>query len=175
MKHLDYGNVPVPMTTEWGREAGYSIAHCPHAGGLALCQPSRQGEAGDRPAFGRQHFNRQRRAAVLGLCDLCGKPLKGRTKLSLSEPVFGSNGATLMQLEPLVHRECAEISMGACPHLRAARAAGKLKVRTVTRFRSIPDILAPKIVAEQAPEYTGPRVGIAGYVFIELLQWTEAA
>lgn len=156
MKLLEYGNTPVPQTTEWGREAGYFIAPCLYAGGrLAFCQHTKQNEPGDRPAYGRQHFGRQRRAAVLGLCDLCARPLRGATKISLSRHLVSVH--PVIQLEPLLHRECAVISMGACPDLRKGVAAGNLVVRRVTRWRPLLDTVAPHFVSEQVPDWGGGR------------------
>ena len=169
MKTLEYGAAPVPMTTEWGQEAGYYIAHCPHVGRLAFCQPERPGIAGDRPVFGHQHFNRQRRAAALGLCDLCGRPLQGRSKFSLSHSIAAADRSPV-QVEPLVHRECGAISLSACPHLRRSVADGSLAIRRVTKYRMLIDIVPPAAVAEQVPDYDGPRTDVAGYALIELLQ-----
>ncbi len=146
---LTYGKAPVPDTTEWSAETDYFIGT--FKGQPALCQPRCQE---GRPAFGKQHFVRQRQAVYQGRCDLCGRPLRDRTKFSLSEPLDGN-----LQVEPLLHRECAEISIGACPHLQKGHT-----LRRITRYRVILDMCDPRPVI---PEYNGPPV--IGYALIEVL------
>jgi len=74
---LLFGNVPVPYTASWTSEESVFLARCPYADAIALCQPSSPGEG--KPLFGKPHMCRQREVIALGLCDLCGKPLKNRS------------------------------------------------------------------------------------------------
>ena len=120
---LHYGGVPVPYTASWSAEERHFVAMCPHARRMALAQPTDRGAG--KPNFGKPHSNRQREVIALGLCDLCGRALKGRTKVSLSHARVRDNGAegpAIMQVEPLLHQECAATSMRHCPSLRRGRA-----------------------------------------------------
>ena len=84
-------------------------------------------------------MDRQREVIALDLCDLCAKPLKNRTKVSLSHArpqPHGANYGDILQVEPLLHRECAIESIMHCPSLKRDIAAGILHVRQVTQHRA---------------------------------------
>lgn len=177
-RQLHYGGVPVPYTVSWTAEDRHSIAFCRFAGRLAYCMASARGEG--KPVFGKPHMNRQREAIVLGLCDLCGHPLKGRTKVSLSHARWRGNalidgtGTGILQVEPLLHRDCAGLCLRHCPSLRRDVAAGTLRVRQVTRCRTQIAIVDPAYIQLYVPSYTA-RVDdrIAGYAKVELLDWRD--
>lgn len=167
---LTYGGVNVPYTVSWTAEEPLFLARCPEANALALCQAERPGEG--KPQFGKPHANRQRRAIARMLCDLCGQPLKTRTKVSLSHarPVpHGAEGWAILQVEPLLHRECAAICLEQCPSLKRDVREGRLMVRQVTRHRVQFAIMS----AEYCAEVTGERRKAAGHAKVELLQWIE--
>lgn len=167
---LHYGGVPVPYTVSWTAEESFHVARCAHAGGRAICQAVAPGEG--KPKFGSPHSQRQREAIARGLCDLCGKPLKLRTKVSLSHARprgMGANGFAILQVEPLLHKECAAISMEHCPSLKRDVAAGTLFVRQVSRWRVQMAVMSPVYVAEMA----GEAVKAVGHAKVELLAWTD--
>jgi hypothetical protein len=172
MPLVTYGDIPVPQTVGWTNERPYSIGYCPFVRSIALQQP--QGRGG-RPDFRHPNFDRQRRTIVCGLCDLCGRELKTATKVSLSmlqeQTRQFSGGTGLVQVEPLLHRDCAIICLRHCPHLLRASADGRLSIRQVTKWRVQYNTLPPETIGEQVPHYAGPRDGVAGYAFIELLKW----
>src|SRR5690606_1059318 len=76
-----WGNVPVPYTASWTEEEHFFLDFCPYACATAICQRVAPGQG--KPQFGKPHMNRQREAIARNLCDLCGRPLKHRTKVSL--------------------------------------------------------------------------------------------
>lgn len=170
MKPLMYGSVPVPWTASWSEEESFFLARCPYAGRLALCQPERPGEG--RPMFGKPHSIRQRKAIALGLCDLCARPLAGRTKVSLSHAKIyghGAEGPAILQVEPMLHRECALVSMRHCPSLRRDIKAETLMIRQVTRYR----VQMALMDATYTEEMTGEARIAVGHAKIELIRWVD--
>ncbi|MDD2704130.1 MAG: hypothetical protein PHU07_02160 [Acidocella sp.] len=169
---LYWGNVPVPYATLWSAEEGMHVAACQYANGLtALCQASRRGQG--KPVFGKPHMVRQREVISLSLCDLCARPLRNTTRVSLSHArvqPHGAEGPAVLQVEPMLHRQCAAISMQHCPSLRRDIAAGTLHIRQVLRSRAQLAIMTPEAVEE----FTGtPRSGVIGHAKIELLEWRD--
>jgi hypothetical protein len=134
---LTFGNTPVPYTVSWTDEQANFVGFCPWAGRDALCMPHVQGRG--RPHFGTPHACRQRETIQLGRCDLCGKTLENRTKVSLSHAkpraIGGGLEIGILQVEPLLHKECAAISMRHCPSLRRDIKNGTLMVRQMLRSR----------------------------------------
>ncbi|WP_029002801.1 hypothetical protein [Azorhizobium doebereinerae] len=170
-EHLFFGKVPVPYTVSWSGEEGMHVAPCRHAAGRrAICQGVARGEG--RPLFGKPHAQRQREVIAEGLCDLCGNSLRNRTKVSLSHARPRANGATglnILQVEPLLHKECAQISVRHCPSLRRDIRAGSLNIRIVTRHQAqfaIMDEIYTKQVA-------GAAVRAIGHAKVELLAWKD--
>lgn len=167
---LSFGNTPVPYTASWTAEEAFSVGPCPHARRIAILQASAQGQG--KPLFGKPHSNRQREVIAKGLCDLCGKPLAGRTKVSLSHARVRHNGAqgpAILQVEPLLHRECAAISMRFCPSLRRDIAAGDLMVRQVNRHR----VQFAVMTSEYTKEIAGVACQAIGHAKVELLAWRD--
>lgn len=172
MTPLMWGQVPVPYSVLWSAENEFFLGSDPTTPGLlAVCNPSRQGEG--KPVFGKPHMNRQRRTIALGLCDLCGRPLKGRAKVSLSHarPRVGAGHAMcVMQVEPLLHKECAAISLRHCPSLKRDIRGDSLMVRLVTRYR----VQFAQLTGDATEEFCGARhSGAVGHAKVELLAWRD--
>lgn len=172
---LMFGNTPVPYTVAWSAEESFFFDRCPYFGRPAICQAVAPGQG--QPRFGKPHLQRQRRAIALGLCDLCARPLKGRTRVSLSHArpvVHGAEGPAILQVEPLLHRECALRSIRFCPSLRRDIRAGTLMVRQVTRSRVQCAVMSPEYVATYVPGYVAaPTDRILGHAKVELIEWID--
>lgn len=141
---LQFGNIAVPWTVGWTGEESFHVGTCRFIRRPAICQVAAPGVG--KPTFGKPHWERQRQCIAQCLCDLCGKPLKLATKVSLSHarPVaHGAEGLAIMQVEPLLHRACAAESMRLCPSLKRDIAAGTLMIRQVTSWRPQFSIMAP--------------------------------
>lgn len=137
MTPLMFGNTPVPWTVSWSAEEGMFLARDPFFGGrLAISQLELPGQG--KPQFGKPHSNRQRKCIAQCRCDLCGRPLKMNTKISLSHarPVMhGAEGWAILQVEPLLHPECAARCIKFCPSLKRDVESGTLMIRHVTKWR----------------------------------------
>lgn len=173
---LLYGGVPVPYTVAWTGELTSFIAPCRYADGrMAICDRVAPGEG--KPRFGRPHNQRQREAIRDDLCDLCGKTLKTRTKVSLSHArprMNGADGWAVLQVEPLLHKECAAISMRHCPSLKRDIVTGRLMIMQVTRYRHQVAIMVPQFIHHYVPDYVeNPDDRIAGHAKVELLAWKD--
>lgn len=171
MSQQYYGGVPVPYTVSWSAEEKTEhIAVCPHAKLDAICQHSNPGVG--KPKFGAPHVNRQRETIAKDNCDLCGKPLKNRTKVSLSHARPRENGHSygdILQVEPLLHKECAAISMQHCPSLKRDVKEGTLFVRQVTSHK-----VQFAIYSEQGTfEATGVRQKAICYAKVQLIKWKD--
>lgn len=129
-----YGDLPVPWTVAWSAEDEFYVAECPWFKVPVICQKSAQGQG--VPKFGQPHAMRQRQVIHQGLCDLCAKSLKDRTKVSLSctfpLPIFEFP----VQGEPLLHRECASESFKHCPSLKRQAERGSLNISQVLRYQA---------------------------------------
>lgn len=176
---LMFGNTPVPFTVSWSAEEKFSVQPCRFADGrMAICQSIAVGQG--KPLFGKPHSIRQRQAIASGLCDICGKPLKNRTRVSLSHAAPRGNalldgkGTGILQVEPLLHRECAATAMRFCPSLRSDIQQGRLNVLQVTRSRKQLAIMGPEFVHHYVPDYVAkPEDRIIGHAKVELLAWIE--
>lgn len=171
-KAFRYGGTPVPWTVSWtGEEGGFRLDKCPvFDRKLAIFQDVAPGVG--KPAFGKPHSQRQREAIGLGLCDLCGRPLKAATKVSLSHarPVpHGADGWAILQVEPLSHKDCAAIALRHCPSLRRDIREGKLRVRQVFAWRAQVAIMSDEYVAT----ITGIRAIALGHAKVELQRWID--
>jgi hypothetical protein len=167
---IRYGGVPVPFTVAWSAEIVMVVRRCPYAGRPAICQQDARGIG--KPRFGSPHADRQRQVIALDLCDLCAKPLKARTKVSLSHAraqLHGAHGGDILQVEPMLHRECAAISLAHCPALKRDLREGSLRVRQVTRHRVQFAMMSPEYVLQTA----GQEIKAVGHAKVELLAWTD--
>ncbi len=166
-----YGGLPVPYTVSWTAEAdSFFVAECPHAAMAAICQAEAIGQG--KPRLGKPHSQRQREVITCGLCDLCARPLKLKTKVSLSHArvrLDGAEGACVMQVEPLLCRPCAKISLRHCPALKRDIADGSLMVRQVTRYRVQFAVMSEVYVAQ----LTGEHRKAIGHAKVELQAWVD--
>jgi len=118
-----------------------------------------------KPDFGKTHMVRQRRNISLCLCDVCGKPLKAKTKISMSMTravlMDTENGVDMVPLvvEPLCCRDCAIISIKQCPHLKKTAADGSLKIRQVFSYTVVMSMLTGEATEEFAGVYEPFTVG----------------
>lgn len=171
VEQLRYGGVPVPFTASWSAEdCGFHVARCPHARRDAICQAEARGQG--KPKFGSPHAQRQRQVISLGLCDLCGRSLKGRAKVSLSHAGSRANGAAfgdILQVEPLLHKEGAAVSLLHCPSLKRDVANGSVRVRLVTRYAVQMAIMSEVYVQE----LTGEFRKAVGHAKVQLLGWSD--
>lgn len=167
-QQLYFGAVPVPYTVSWSTEKRMFIDRCPHAGRTAICQEERRGEG--KPEFKNPHACRQREVIAKELCDLCARPLRLATKVSLSKARPRGNAATygdVLQTEPLLHRECAAISMKHCPALRRDIRDGSLEIRQVFRHQ----VQFAVFDEEGTFELTGQRRRAIFMAKVQLLKW----
>ncbi|MBX9815382.1 MAG: hypothetical protein K2X76_11835 [Sphingomonas sp.] len=165
-----FGAAAVPWTVGWTGEEEFFVDRCPFFHRPAIFQLSAPGVG--KPRFSKPHSNRQREAIARGLCDLCGKPLKHSTKVSLSHArpqPHGAEGWAILQVEPMLHRACAAESLRFCPSLRRDIDAGTLKVRQVLAWRAQCAIMSEEYIAE----VTGQRVQALGHGKVELLKWID--
>ena len=170
---LKYGGVPVPYAVQWSSEddAGMHVARCAHARALACCNVDSKRGVG-KPRFGTPHMDRQREVIINDWCDLCARPLKGRTKVSLSHagPQMSGTGLYILQVEPMVHKDCALICLNHCPSLKRDIDRGTLFVRHVIKHRTQLAVMTRAAVKEFANE---ERDGIVGHAKVELLHWKD--
>lgn len=168
---LFFGNTPVPYTVLWSAEAMMYLAPCRFADGLtSVCNDVAPGKG--KPIFGKPHMQRHRQAIVEGLCDLCGRRLANRTKVSLShaQARYGGEGWCVMQVEPLLHKACAARCVDHCPSLKRDVRNGSLHIRQVTRHR----VQMSMLTADAAEEFTGVRRSHAiGHAKVELVAWKD--
>jgi hypothetical protein len=168
---LTFGNTPVPYTVSWtGEDRDWHVGSCPFSQCAAICQAEAPGVG--TPLFNKPHSQRQRRTIALGLCDLCAKPLKGRTKVSLSHArpyAHARRAGDILQFEPLLHRECAAISARFCPSLRKQLKAGVFMVRRVTRY----DVQFAVMDEVYTETMTGQRCKAVGHAKVQLLDWVD--
>lgn len=171
---INYGGVPVPYAVLWSDEeaAGMHVAKCAHARAYACCQVKSERGSG-KPRFGTPHMDRQREVIVNDWCDLCARPLKGRTKVSLSHAGHRMSGTGLyvMQVEPMVHKDCAVTCLQQCPSLKRDIAAGTLFVRQVLKHRTLLAMLSPDAVMEFTQ--TAHIGTVVGHAKVELLHWKD--
>lgn len=170
---LVYGGVPVPYTASWSAEEAPGMIYlgtCPHAKRLAIRQRHARGQG--KPRFGAPHMDRQREVITLGLCDLCGRSLKARTKVSLSQARPQAHAAKfgdILQVEPLLHRECAARSMGHCPSLKRQLQDGELNIRQVQRWA-----VQFAIYSEQGVfELLGERKNAIAHAKVQIIDWID--
>lgn len=170
---LTYGGVPVPYTAAWSAEEAPGMLYldaCPYARRLAIRQRHARGEG--KPRFGAPHMDRQREVIALDLCDLCGRPLKSRTKVSLSQArpqMHGAKPGDILQVEPLLHKECAAESMKHCPSLRRQAKDGSLHIRHVTRHACQFALYSGQGVFEIA----GIRKSAVSHAKVQLIRWVD--
>lgn len=167
---LTYGNIPVPYTVAWTDEEHLFVGKCITSPVKAICQVHSRGIG--KPIFGKPHMNRQRETIDADCCDLCGKPLKGRTKISLSDArpqIHANRPFEILQVEPLLHKECAATSIKYCPHLQTQLESGEIKIRQVTQYTKQVAVLKDDAVEE----FTGERIRAIGHAKVCLKRWKD--
>lgn len=171
VEQLYYGGVPVPYTVGWTGEDVFTAERCWTVGNrLAVCQSAARGVG--KPQFSKPHMTRQREVIGGELCDLCAKPLDGRTKVSLSKArpqPHAFKAWDVLQVEPLLHKGCARISLVHCPSLKRDIAAGTLLVRMVTQF----DVQFAMMSAEFVKDRTGVEAKAVGHAKVHLINWVD--
>lgn len=170
---ITYGGVPVPYTAAWSAEEAPGMLYlgmCQYAKRIAIMQHHARGQG--KPRFGAPHMDRQRKVIALGLCDLCARPLKTRTKISLSRArpqLHGVSHGDVLQVEPLLHKECAAESMRHCPSLRRQLQDGSLHIRQVTR-----SACQFAVYSEQGTfEAVGQRAIAICHAKVQLIDWID--
>jgi hypothetical protein len=162
----------IPWTVSWTGESRFFIQRCPYANNqLALCQNEAWGVG--KPDFGKPHSVRQRKAMALRLCDICGRPLKGHTSVSLSQEsprqVTGI-GFIPLAVEPMVHRGCALHAMQRCPALRRQAKEGILRIRQVYQAR----LVAQQLNAAATLEFAGVEApGAVGHLKLAIVRFAD--
>ena len=165
-----WGATPVPYTVSWTGEQRVYLGVCPHAKRHAIRQVHARGEG--KPLFGSPHADRQREAIARCLCDLCGKPLKLATKVSLSQARPRMNAASpmdILQVEPLLHRGCAVKCLALCPSLKRQWRDGELAIRQVHQHR----VQFAIYRAQGVFEATGERRQAISHAKVQLVKWTD--
>lgn len=168
---IHYGETPVPYTAAWSDEIDtLYLGQCPHFGVRAIRQRHMRGSG--KPRFGSPHMDRQREVIARGLCDLCARPLKNRTKVSLSHArpqIHGAGVGDILQFEPLLHRECAAASILHCPSVSRDIANGSLSIRQVSKHAAQGAIMSEQGIYEQI----GVREKALGHAKVQLIRWRE--
>jgi hypothetical protein len=83
-------------------------------------------------------------------------------------------GTGILQVEPLLHRECALESMKFCPSLKRDIASGTLMVRQVNSYRVQFALMSPEFIQHYVPDYVpSPADRIVGHAKVELLRWID--
>lgn len=169
-QQLFWGAVPVPYVASWSAEQRVYLGTCPWARRPAIRQEQARGQG--KPLFGQPHADRQREVIANDLCDLCGRTLKNRTKISLSQAQSRMNAARpldVLQVEPLLHKECAAICLRHCPSLLRQARAGELSIRQVFRHAC-----QFAIYSEQGTfEATGVRQKAISHAKVQLIRWQD--
>lgn len=174
--NIIWGNIRVPWTVSWTGEERQFVGPCRFVGGrLALRMP--EAPAVGKPQFGKPHSDRQRQCIAEERCDLCGRPLRATTKVSLSHARVnekGANGPCVMQVEPMVHKPCAIECLEQCPSLRRDIAAGSLRVRQVLQSRVQFAVMGSEYIQHYVPDYIPNKDDrIIGHAKVELLRWND--
>lgn len=160
----------MPYTASWSAEEHFFIGDCPYSNRWAICQVEARGQG--KPQFGKPHACRQREVIAKCLCDLCARPLKAVTKISLSHarPIAHSaSGWEILQVEPLLHKDCAAVSIEHCPSLKRDLRSGLINVRQVTRSR-VQFAMMDEIYTEHM---TGEHQKSIGHAKVQLLAWID--
>lgn len=167
---LMWGNVPVPYAASWTEEETFFVGHCQYSGREAICQTEKRGEG--KPLFGKPHAIRQRELIGRDLCDLCAKPLKIRTKASLSHArpqPHAFRVGDILQVEPMLHRDCAAKCVEFCPSLKRDVEFGTLKIRQVLKHH-VQFAIMDEIYTEQM---TGKAHRAVGHAKVQLVKWID--
>lgn len=124
-----------PYITAWTGELGQVARPEPLLGGhLAIF--SREGRRGDgAPMWGHLNEERQRRCALLRLCQVCGEllPTEGIAVVMPVDRLTRTNVLPCRGHEPLICFNCVPAALR-CPRVRQAHAAGNLFMIAVSTY-----------------------------------------
>jgi hypothetical protein len=168
-----YGKTPVASSVIWSEEKvvrPWALRPCEFASGvMAVCPPDKRGQG--KPIFGATHPLRQRQAVQSWLCEVCRKPIKLKTKISLSNErntMVDGVGIVPLVVEPLCCVKCAWLSCQHCPHLKARVADGTILVRQVFKV----EFVAQQLNAEATMEFCGFEApGVIGHIKLALTKY----
>lgn len=165
---------PVPYVAAWTSEDVYTFRPEPLVGGrLAAFNLGRPGEG--EPILGKMQQARQRRCAVLGLCEVTGRKLgRHRWATTMGQHRVGGDSNLVLSMLP-VTAAAMRLSLTHCPQLRRMKAAGELELVRVLASRPIVQLLKPSAFG---PEGSGadfladrqPPGPVVGYVKLEVLE-----
>lgn len=164
------GAAPAPWTISWTGEERFYLGKCRYAGSVAIMQSDAWGEG--KPLFAKPHAVRQRQAIAHGLCDVCGRYLEIKTKVSLSQarPIpHSARGWEILQVEPLLCRACARVSLRHCPGLRRQIDAGIIRVRQVFIYE-VQFAVMDEVYVERV---TGSRARAIGHAKVHLKKYRD--
>lgn len=133
LAHLrtDRRGIPVPYVNLWGPESEdrLSIGYDRSCGGLAVFQDD---DDQTEPDFTRQNIGRQRRCMVLGLCQVCARPVPWSRRflvvssISMETVKVPLQGELAVITEPWLDEFCAEFTLAKCPALIRRKTADDL-------------------------------------------------
>jgi hypothetical protein len=141
LSHLrrDRRGLPVPYVNRWGSEDLHrvTIAYDPHVRQRAAFLDDSQETV---PDFTAQNMGRQRRCMVVGLCQVCARPVPwSRRNLVIApnsvEQITVGNRLVSAVFEPWLDDRCAEIATKWCPALIRRRREEQLTVIPVRSQR----------------------------------------
>jgi hypothetical protein len=145
LDHLrrDRRGLPVPWVNAWGAESAAAARVAPDQlvdGELAMFHD----DYGDVPDFTRQSPQRQRRAMIEGLCQVCGKPVPwSRRNLVVADLAVDwvwaaeSRREVATVTEPWLCDRCCEIAVHWCPALIRRRRGDVMRVVPVRAMREV--------------------------------------
>lgn len=108
----------VPWNASWSDEDTYQVRNCRWVNGMpAMWSPHRPGQG--RPIFAKPHMVRQRRSVAEMRCTVCGERTPPFDRWWFRLGSTNVPGWALVTTESPVHRSCADLALGVCPHLRA--------------------------------------------------------
>jgi hypothetical protein len=134
--HRDRLGRPVPYINIWSSEkpeaADWRMTYDPLVDGVAVSTAGAPGQG--EPDFFHQHPKRQRRCAVMMLCQVCATPLEYGTALlpigalSAETVTIQDYGATATVFnEPWICEPCADFASKICPGLIRRRRADEVE------------------------------------------------
>lgn len=152
-----------PWTTPWsGEEGGWKVVNEVYKGRRFRAMGQRHSPGEGRPLFRSAHMQRQRRAMMLGLCDVCGKRIgEGQARVVLAEPKPLAGTREMGHVMAPAHRTCARIAAERCPHLMRRIERGDLPVSVVVASEVSFALLGPSWFEEMSLPYPGN--GIVGH------------
>lgn len=132
----------VPWVSSWTGEEEFWLGEL--HGSPAIMQKEAQGLG--EPQFDFPHIMRQRKALSECLCGVCGKPMKGHTKIMLGEPheveVVYQNIPAFIQ--PFSHRKCALQMIDNFPEIIGKLLTQEMVIVQAFEHQLIGELLSPE-------------------------------